>query len=160
VILTAKKIQELMRQGENESVEFKTALRDASTLAKSISAFANTHGGTLLIGVREPDVVVGAVPDQVTPLLEKSKTFVTPSLDVDVSSIVIEGKPVVAVTVPESQQVVFSNGMALKRVRDQVRPLSPRDISMRIATPASVTEIERLAGAIAKQTETIEILTE
>ncbi len=159
MILTAEKIKELIRQGESETVEFKTALRDASTLARNISAFANTHGGTLLVGIREPDIVVGANPDEVTQVVEQSKSALSPKLDVDVRTIVVDGKQVVAVTVPESQQVVFCNGMALKRVSpDYIRPLSPQDISAKVTPPFDVTQIEQLAGAIVNQTETIERL--
>ena len=155
MVLTADKIKELIQQGESESVEFKAVIRDASTIAQNISAFANAHGGTLLIGVREPSMVVGVNPDEVISLVEKSKSMLTPLQYVDVSTSVINGKTVVAVTIPQSKEVVFYNGMAMKRVGDQVRALSPSDISAKITTPANAAQISYLAEAIVKQTEII-----
>ena len=43
----------LIREGEHQQQDFKYRVSDAQKLAKSVSAFANTDGGRLLIGVRD-----------------------------------------------------------------------------------------------------------
>ena len=43
----------LIREGEHQQQDFKYRVSDAKKLAKSVSAFANTDGGRLLIGVRD-----------------------------------------------------------------------------------------------------------
>ena len=43
----------LIRQGEHQQQDFKYRVADACKLARSVSAFANTDGGRLLIGVRD-----------------------------------------------------------------------------------------------------------
>ena len=43
----------LIREGEHQQQDFKYRVSDAHKLAKSVSAFANTDGGRLLIGVRD-----------------------------------------------------------------------------------------------------------
>ena len=43
----------LIREGEHQQQDFKYRVEDAAKLAKSVSAFANTDGGRLLIGVRD-----------------------------------------------------------------------------------------------------------
>ena len=43
----------LIAEGEHEQQDFKYKVMDAAKLARSVSAFANTHGGRLLIGVRD-----------------------------------------------------------------------------------------------------------
>ena len=43
----------LIREGEHQQQDFKYRVADACKLAKSVSAFANTYGGRLLIGVRD-----------------------------------------------------------------------------------------------------------
>jgi predicted HTH transcriptional regulator len=43
----------LIREGEYQRQDFKYRVADACKLAKSVSAFANTDGGRLLIGVRD-----------------------------------------------------------------------------------------------------------
>ena len=46
-------LQSLIREGEHQQQDFKYRVSDALKLAKSVSAFANTDGGRLLIGVRD-----------------------------------------------------------------------------------------------------------
>ena len=46
-------LQSLIREGEHQQQDFKYRVSDAMKLAKSVSAFANTDGGRLLIGVRD-----------------------------------------------------------------------------------------------------------
>jgi hypothetical protein len=46
-------LERLLHEGESEQVEFKRALPPDPILARVLSAFANTRGGTLLVGVDE-----------------------------------------------------------------------------------------------------------
>ena len=46
-------IRNLISEGEHQQQDFKYRVSDAMKLAKSVSAFANTDGGRLLIGVRD-----------------------------------------------------------------------------------------------------------
>lgn len=48
-----KYLQSLINEGEHQQQDFKYRVSDALKLAKSVSAFANTDGGRLLIGVRD-----------------------------------------------------------------------------------------------------------
>ncbi|MCR5573605.1 MAG: putative DNA binding domain-containing protein [Bacteroidaceae bacterium] len=49
----------LIREGEHQQQDFKYRVADACKLAKSVSAFANTDGGRLLIGVRDDGHLAG-----------------------------------------------------------------------------------------------------
>ncbi len=49
----------LISQGENSSVEFKSANAHPDSLAKEMVAFANTQGGALLIGVEDDGRISG-----------------------------------------------------------------------------------------------------
>ena len=46
-------LENLISEGEHQQQDFKYRVSDALKLAKSVSAFANTYGGRLLIGVRD-----------------------------------------------------------------------------------------------------------
>ena len=46
-------LENLISEGEHQQQDFKYRVSDALKLAKSVSAFANTDGGRLLIGVRD-----------------------------------------------------------------------------------------------------------
>jgi predicted HTH transcriptional regulator len=52
-------IRNLIAQGEGEELDFKFAINDSRKIARSIAAFANTKGGTLLIGVRDNGSIAG-----------------------------------------------------------------------------------------------------
>ena len=52
-------LKEYIAQGEHQQQDFKYKIDDASKLARSVSAFANTDGGRLLIGVRDDGSVHG-----------------------------------------------------------------------------------------------------
>ena len=53
-------LQRLISEGEHQQQDFKYRVSDARKLARSVSAFANTDGGRLLIGVRDD----GHIPRQ------------------------------------------------------------------------------------------------
>ena len=52
-------ILRLLEAGENDHVEFKRSLPPENVIAKTLTAFANTRGGILLVGVSEPGKIVG-----------------------------------------------------------------------------------------------------
>lgn len=52
-------LHDLIAQGEHQQQDFKFKVDDAPKLARSVSAFANTDGGRLLIGVRDDGSIHG-----------------------------------------------------------------------------------------------------
>lgn len=52
-------IQQLIAKGEHVHQDFKFAISDARKIAKSLSAFANTEGGRLLVGVKDNGKIAG-----------------------------------------------------------------------------------------------------
>ncbi|WP_395947037.1 RNA-binding domain-containing protein [Caedibacter taeniospiralis] len=59
------KISDLIKQKENRKLEFKVELPAAEKLAKTASAFSNSQGGYLIIGVDDQNKVVGVDADKV-----------------------------------------------------------------------------------------------
>jgi len=55
---------DILKQGESETVEFKESFRDDAL--DTISAFANTRGGNLVIGVNDQGVSVGVTVGKAT----------------------------------------------------------------------------------------------
>lgn len=55
----AGRLQRMIAQGEHQQQDFKYKIDDAPKLARSVSAFANTDGGRLLIGVRDDGTIHG-----------------------------------------------------------------------------------------------------
>ena len=84
-------IQRLIEQGEHQQQDFKYKITDAPKLAKSVSAFANTDGGRLLIGVRDDGEVA-------------AYTFCRPQPSIRFDTYIVNGRTVVIATVPPSEQ--------------------------------------------------------
>ena len=57
-------IKQLIRQGENHAVEFKSSQVHADSLAKEMTAFANSYGGVVLIGVDDEGSIEGLSEDR------------------------------------------------------------------------------------------------
>ena len=91
---------------ENETLELKSEL--VGDICKEVIAFANTHGGELLIGVAADGIAVGvADPDGV---MLRMNNMVRDSIKPDVTMFVhyeireMDGKQIVAVTVQKGTQ--------------------------------------------------------
>ena len=56
---SADYIHRLISEGEHVHQDFKFEISDARKIAKSISAFANTEGGRLLVGVKDNGKIAG-----------------------------------------------------------------------------------------------------
>lgn len=52
-------LQQLISRGEGKALEFKSAIPSPQHLAREIAAFANSRGGTILLGVREDGTIPG-----------------------------------------------------------------------------------------------------
>jgi len=59
-----KYLQKLILQGEHQLLDFKFAITDSRKIARSLVAFANSDGGTLLVGVKDNGKIVGMSSDE------------------------------------------------------------------------------------------------
>jgi ATP-dependent DNA helicase RecG len=55
-------ILQLIKQEENNAVEFKSSEVHADSLAREMTAFSNSSGGVILIGVDDEGVIEGLTP--------------------------------------------------------------------------------------------------
>ena len=99
-------IKILLKQGESETLEFKTATADSVTIAKTICAFANSNGGTVIVGVTSHGEVQGVkeAEQQNMELRKAVRDLISPQPYI--ASTVIEvskGKQVIVLEVPASE---------------------------------------------------------
>ena len=93
----------LIRQGEHEQQDFKYKVMDAEKLARSVSAFANTSGGRLLIGVRDDGHISGVRSEEEIFMMHAAAfKWCRPQADIKFETLYAEGKTVVIATVPPS----------------------------------------------------------
>lgn len=115
------KIKELIKKGESEKVEFKPSLSQTDKIMESISAFSNTKGGIVIIGVSDKSEVLGVDIGKKTleSLANKIKQSTDPKVypSIHVEEIDDKDKQVVVIEVEEGKQKpVLAFGRAYKRV--------------------------------------------
>ncbi|MCI5129970.1 MAG: transcriptional regulator [Candidatus Electrothrix sp. EH2] len=64
MVYNADDIRQLLQQGENHAVEFKSSRVHADSLAKEMTAFANSYGGAVLLGVDDKGNIEGLSEDR------------------------------------------------------------------------------------------------
>ncbi len=96
-----KLTKESLRMGESSVLEFKAEKARSDSIAKEIAAFANTQGGTLLIGVMDDGTVEGVSDRRVEQrVVQICRNNVSPSLIPKIEFVEIDGKQVLAVEAP------------------------------------------------------------
>lgn len=123
--MSDRKIMELIRRGEGISTEFKTSREQINRdVYETVCAFLNRHGGTLLLGVQDSGEIQGINPESCPQL---NKDFITavnnpqkihPPAYLSVDDVVLRGKTILCIYVPESSQVHRCNGRIYDRNED------------------------------------------
>ena len=95
----------LISEGEHEQQDFKYRVEDAEKLARSVSAFANTRGGRLLIGVRDDGVVSGVRSEEEIYIMHQAAyKYCRPEASIKFDTFHVDGRTVVIATVPPSER--------------------------------------------------------
>ena len=95
----------LIGEGEHQQQDFKYRVDDPCKLAKSVSAFANTDGGRLLIGVRDDGFIAGVRKEgEIYVMHQAAYKYCQPEASVRFDTYHAEGRTVVIATVPPSEK--------------------------------------------------------
>lgn len=98
-------LQDLIRKGENQRVDFKYCINDSRKIARTLSAFANTEGGILLLGVRDNGTIAGVNTDEEYYMIETAaRIYCRPEIPVTISQYQVNGKTVIGVSVEKGDQ--------------------------------------------------------
>ena len=102
----------LIREGEHQQQDFKYRVSDACKLAKSVSAFANTNGGRLLIGVRDDCHLSGVRSEEEIYMMHQAAyKYCRPEASIKFDTYHVEGRTIVIATVsPSDRRPVFAIG--------------------------------------------------
>ncbi len=97
-------VQRLVAKGEGQRIEFKKKVNFPEKIVKEVVAFANTHGGKLLLGVDDDGTISGTrnIEGDVFLLEDAIKRLVNPAFDYEVHILKINQKKGVAIfNIPE-----------------------------------------------------------
>ena len=95
----------LISQGEHQQQDFKFKVTDAVKLARSVSAFANTQGGRLLIGVRDDGHLSGVRSEEEIFMMHQAAwKYCQPASSIKFDNYRVEGRNIVIATVPMSNK--------------------------------------------------------
>lgn len=125
-------IYDFILQGEHQQQDFKFKIQDATKLAKTVSAFANTQGGRVLIGVRDDGHISGVKSEEEIYMMHQAAyKYCTPESDISFSTIHVENKTIVIATIPPASKkpimAIDENGkkFAYLRINDENIAASP-----------------------------------
>lgn len=94
-------IYSLISEGEHIRQDFKFEISDARKIARSISAFANTEGGRLLIGVKDNGRIAGVRSEEEMYMIEAAaQLYCSPEVPIAMRTYCVEGKTVLVAEIP------------------------------------------------------------
>lgn len=122
---------QLIAEGEHQQQDFKYQISDSRKIARTISAFANTDGGRLLIGVKDNGSLVGIRSEEEIHMIEAAADFyMKPAVDLAFNKIAIDGLQILEVIIhPSKHKPHFvkekgGKNIAYFRLNDENFPIS------------------------------------
>ncbi|MGQ1788018.1 MULTISPECIES: AlbA family DNA-binding domain-containing protein [unclassified Saccharicrinis] len=98
-----KQLQRKIAEGEHQQQDFKYAINDSKKIARSLAAFANTDGGSLLLGVKDNGKVIGVSSEEEFYMIEAAaQMYCKPPVDFETIEWKSEGKTVLEIKIPKS----------------------------------------------------------
>ncbi len=116
--MSRQDLKNLIATGESSFLEFKHKVASPEKIAREIAAFANTNGGTILIGVSDNGEMVGTESYMEEEFwLEAAAKLCVPEIDIHMELLNIGNKDIVIVDVPEAEKKpIYLKGKKRRKV--------------------------------------------
>lgn len=117
--MTKQDLKNLIATGESSFLEFKHKVSTPEKIAKEIAAFANTKGGTILIGVGDNGELVGteSYMEEEFWLSQAAKEICIPAVSIKIELLNIGSRDILIVEVPEvDKKPVYVKGKEIRTV--------------------------------------------
>ncbi len=122
-------IDDILRQPESETLEFKAVLPPSKNIAQLICAFANTKGGYIILGVSDHSNIVGLSSDfHANTIVNKAVELVEPRPSVQHQYIGYENKNLYVIQVEKSNDLVSLEGKVYKRIGVSIQLDNPVEV--------------------------------
>jgi predicted HTH transcriptional regulator len=93
-------LKKLIAEGENQKLDFKYCISDSRKIARTLSAFANSDGGRILIGVRDNGSIAGIKSDEEYYMVDTAaRLFCRPEIEFTIKQHITGGKTILEVQV-------------------------------------------------------------
>jgi predicted HTH transcriptional regulator len=119
-------ITNLIKSGENQQLDFKFEISDSRKIAKTLVAFSNTDGGTLLIGVKDNGKIAGVRSDEEFYMVQAAANmYCKPEITFESKRWMVGGKTVLEVTIPKGKNYPYfaqaeqDKWLAYVRIKDE-----------------------------------------
>ena len=136
-------------QPESELLEYKAVLPPAATIAQLISAFSNTKGGVIVLGVFEDgkQITINGLSDEfrAVPITRKAIDLLSPTPLVSYDYVDHAGKQRFVIEVPKSSEEVSLGGKVYVRTGEHTTPKQTAPVK-----PLTEPGIEKLRKAFAE----------
>ena len=98
-------LMDLIDEGEHQKLDFKYRIDSSQKISRTLSAFANTDGGKLLIGVKDNGRIAGVDPEEEYFMIEgAASVYCKPEVGFTASVYQFEDRLVLEIDVPKSAQ--------------------------------------------------------
>jgi predicted HTH transcriptional regulator len=130
-------LKKLIAEGENQQLDFKFCVSDCRKIARTLSAFSNTDGGRLLIGVRDNGSIAGIKSDEEIYMVDTAAhLFCRPEITYTIKQHVTGGKTILEVEVIKGvkrpYQVKDENGKWLSYFRHNDQNLLTNKVLLQV----------------------------
>lgn len=149
-------IDTILQNGESSTVEFKTNTPPPQVLARIVSAFANTEGGVILLGIREPDIILGVDPHKFEKTYQQTIRHVTGHSKTSSEVVDYKNKKIGVISVEKSVAPIGSSEGYFRRVGSQDHALGAEQLKHLFSEELGVNSaVESLSETVSKQTDEI-----
>ena len=102
-------IKKLIERGESQHLDFKFEITDSRKIARTLAAFSNSEGGTLLIGVKDNGVIAGVRSEEEYYMVEAAASlYCKPPILFKTHEWNVDGKTILEVTILAEEEVLRS----------------------------------------------------
>lgn len=148
--VTENNILDIIKRGENETTEFKAEHVSVDSICKVIASFGNSRGGVLLVGIREPNIIVGVKEKGLKTIQHAIGLLVNPPR-YEIYTLGIYEKTIVIVEVEANENILtFFQGALFKRVGERTIGMSYKDILEHYSSLRVPASLNQLAMAMEK----------
>lgn len=130
-------LKKLIEEGENQQLDFKYCISDCRKIARTLTAFANSDGGRILIGVRDNGSIAGIKSDEEIYMVDTAAhLFCRPEITYSIKQHTTGGKTILEVEVIKGikrpYQVKNENGRWLSYFRHNDQNLVANRVLLQI----------------------------